>query len=255
MASFKCAHNIDKRTTKVVGKLPTPKIDFSAIRHRRLLVLDMDHTLLDVTSPLFDVDKPETFLRPGVKRFLTHVAKSFDIAFWSLSRQEAVNAKMQLLRIDKLGIRPVFAIGRQYSVRMKFESRATKQQHTYLAKPLEFVSERLPYDQEDILHIDDNGLCTLLSGNNVVLVRPWFHSHATLTGVHYGHGCSIGDSDSDLQYLAGYLDSMGVDESLIRDHKEWMAKCPVKSVVRLMYMKRPKPVERRVRVEVPSPCG
>ncbi len=226
MTVFKRGKRIPKDTLKVLSRLPKPSIDKDAIRHKKLLVLDIDQTLLDVTSPRLDVNDPETFLRPGVLQFLQNMSTIYDIGFWSLSTQKFVDEKLQMLDLDRLGVHPVFAIGRMHTIQFKFASKTHA--YDFLAKPLQYISMLTSYNQKDILHIDDNGLCTLLSGNNVVLVRPWYIAEDSDMGMYFGFGHSVGRDDRDLEYLGQYLTKIrgSADYTKVL-HTNWMRDKPI----------------------------
>ncbi len=224
------------RARQIFDVMPRLQFDDTAVRRGRLLVLDLDHTLVDISSPRFDITDSTTYLRPNVRRFLRIVSVGYDIAFWSLSSAESVQRKLAMLPLTELGIRPVFALDRSYAICYAFTPDKTSPEaknppfdvRRCLAKPLGYLSVHLPYRQRDIIHIDDNGLCTQLSGDNVVLIRPWRFCQHQSGGLHFGYRVSSGVGDADLLHLADYLNGIKNSADLRANHSVWMKKYSIR---------------------------
>ncbi len=186
-------------------ELPLATVDNRGIRHGRLLILDLDQTLLDYSGLRVGDTPPPDALRPHCSAFLKSAARQFDIAMWSMSTEECVRAKLKHLNMERHGIYPVFALSRQYSIRCSFASKHGDYNGVYHAKPVDYVLRLCPmYTTENILFVDDNPLAMTLSMDHALLVRPWFraaHSRRPL----YGFEPSTGKGETDLLELAYYL--------------------------------------------------
>ncbi|KAG9392237.1 NLI interacting factor-like phosphatase [Carpediemonas membranifera] len=254
----------DKKTrlANVIGKLPPITVDRSAMKHPRLLIFDLDNTLLDISSGCISNQDEGGCIRPHARTLLYQAAKHFDIAFWTLSTSAGLRLKLRLLDLDALGVRPVFSLSRssclvyQSTMRKKgekppdnaeeptnnissenyqksdqtVESDSKPRKFNFLAKPVQLITQHLPYSLENIIQIDDNMLCCRLSGRGVVLVRPWFQSSRSraLGTPRLGYDASVGVEDCDLMYLSQYL--IRINEAEVfsqQSHRTWMEQYPI----------------------------
>ncbi len=194
----------------IIETIAPASIDKSAIIHGKLLVIDLDQTLVDFNG--WPIGKPATrdMFRPNMKVFLRQVAQRFDVGFWSASTAESVRHKMQCINCSKYGIRPVFVLTRQATVKCDYWSdrKKAKKRGCYRIKPIAHVLRLCPaYKRENVMFIDDNPLSVTMSLAQALFVRPWYRSKPVVAP-SFGFEPSYGRDETDLLELAYYLNGI-----------------------------------------------
>lgn len=160
-------------------------------RTRRLLILDLDETLIHATEQLlgraadFRLEHYHVYCRPYVNSFLQKMAEIYDLAVWSSATQDYVAGIVA--RIMPEGIEPKFTWGRGQCTR-RYDP---EWREDYYRKDLRKV-KRLGYDLDDTLIVDDTPQKVEQHYGNAVYVREYC-----------GH-----PEDDELVHLAIYLRSI-----------------------------------------------
>ncbi|KAF9430294.1 hypothetical protein BGZ76_000892 [Entomortierella beljakovae] len=174
---------------------------------KRLLVLDLDYTLIDckaLNNPLIDV------MRPGLHDFLAVCYEHYDIVIWSQTSWKALEAKVTtigLLDHPDYKISFVMDISTMFSVMSQRDGKPFKHQ----VKALDIIWSKFPqYSARNTIHIDD------LSRNFAMNPRSGLKIGAFKNGAISRH------TDRELYHLARYLVdiSRSVDFKE-HDHKAW----------------------------------
>ncbi|KAJ3356878.1 Ubiquitin-like domain-containing CTD phosphatase 1 [Allomyces javanicus] len=188
---------------------------------KKLLVLDLDHTLFDCksTSP-----NPHDLLRPGTHEFLTSVHAFFDLAIWSQSSRALLNHKLATLglldtthrayriafTLDATAMFPVTPRSRSPSLE-RAES-PTRQGRMHV-KALELIWARFPetWTRATTVHVDDLSRNFALNPRNGIRVDPWFWSADAVA------------KDEELPALAKYLTCVVAPAGDVTalDHRAW----------------------------------
>ncbi|KAG9391561.1 NLI interacting factor-like phosphatase [Carpediemonas membranifera] len=194
-----------KAFNKIIDELPMVPIDKGAIRFNKLLVLDLDQTILDFRGvDRTTTDQPSTVFRPHMIRLFSVIRKCYDVGIWSMSSPASLRHKLQCLELSRYGIRPVFALSRTIALQCSFRS-AKGVNGMYFAKPLRYITRLCPmYSEDNILYLDDNPLALTLSFGKALLIRPWYRE-CPRTDDQYGFNPSLGEADTELLHLAYYL--------------------------------------------------
>ena len=152
-------------------------------RTRRLLILDLDETLIHATEqPLgraadFRLEHYHVYCRPYVNSFLQKMAEIYDLAVWSSATQDYVAGIVA--RIMPEGIEPKFTWGRGQCTR-RYDP---EWREDYYRKDLRKV-KRLGYDLDDSAtesseHRRRDSVCG--AGTTGINRNPQLHEHGTRT--------------------------------------------------------------------------
>ena len=162
-----------------------------AVRHDKLLVLDLDETLIHGTElplgrePEAKVGPYFIYHRPGVAAFLAHVLARFEVGVWTASTLSYAHPVLDgLLERDALA----FAWGRERCT-------ARRDHDTFECENLKDIRKltKRGYDRDKILFVDDTPAKIARSYGNYVHIRPY-------------EGAA---DDRELEHLAVYLDELG----------------------------------------------
>ncbi|MDF2187982.1 HAD family hydrolase [Paraflavitalea sp. CAU 1676] len=154
----------------------------------KLLVLDLDETLIHATTTELDVpfafrvDQYFVYERPGVKEFLVNISRHFSIAVWSTASDAYVDKIVQ--QITPPGVEMVAVWGRS-----KCTSRRDLVYDTFsFEKRLDKLKSK-GYTLDKILIVDDSPSKSRSNYGNAIYINPF-----------------TGDAgDQDLRLLFDYL--------------------------------------------------
>jgi len=172
---------------------------------RKLLVLDLDETLLYATSErlstseAFEVGPYYVYVRPHLRPFVEFCAARFDIAVWTASSADYANTvAMQLFgSLDRLKF-----LWSRTRCTIRYD-RETHEQ--YWVKDLKKI-RRIGYALEQVIVVDDTPEKHERNYGNLIRVRPF-----------------EGELDDDeLLFLAGYLETLAdVDDVRVVEKRGW----------------------------------
>ncbi|KAJ3370825.1 Ubiquitin-like domain-containing CTD phosphatase 1 [Allomyces arbusculus] len=188
---------------------------------KKLLVLDLDHTLFDCKSTSLN---PHDLLRPGTHEFLTTVYACFDLAIWSQSSRTLLNHKLATLGLLDTGSRayriaftldatamfPVTPRSRSPSLeRAESPTRPSRMHVKALALIWARFSET--WTRATTVHVDDLSRNFVLNPRNGIRVDPWFWS------------ADAAVADAELPTLARYLVHAvaPAEDVTTLDHRAW----------------------------------
>ena len=177
----------------------------SVPKQRKLLVLDLDETLLYATNQrlstpeAFKVGPHYAYLRPHLRPFLEFCAARFDVAVWTASSADYANAVATQLfgSLDHLK----FLWSRtRCTIR---HDRDTHEQ--YWVKDLKKI-RRIGYALEQVIVVDDTAKKHERNYGNLVRVRPFEGQ----------------PHDDELLHLARYLETLiDVDDVRVVEKRGW----------------------------------
>jgi ubiquitin-like domain-containing CTD phosphatase 1 len=137
-------------------------------RHgHKLLVLDLDHTILDFSSKL-EVT-PHEMKRPYMDYFLTQVYQHYDIAIWSQTHWKWLEIKLiELGLLSHSNYRICFVLDKSSMFR-------SGPQNQYI-KPLHIIWSKFPnlWSKVNTLHIDDLDRNFALNPTNGILIEGFY---------------------------------------------------------------------------------
>ena len=168
-----------------------------------LLVLDLDHTLVD-----FDRRTTRTIAqRPYLKEFLATAFEYYDLVVWSQTSWRWLEVKL-----TELGLLPSTKIAFVLDKRSMFSiSSANLRGSTvhHRVKPLDLIWRRCSFwHQKNTLHIDDLERNFVLNPRNGLRCRPFHRDYA--------------DNDNELSLLSRYLVTVSRSSDFSElDHSNW----------------------------------
>lgn len=162
----------------------------SAAQENRLLILDVDETLIHGTER--ELERPADFRvgpyhiyqRPHLERFLKAVSEWYSLAIWSSASPDYVSRIAQTIRPEH--VRWEFVWGCERCVQ-RFDPERFE---TIFVKDLKKV-KRLGYDLRHVLFVDDTPAKMQRNYGNAIYVDPY-----------------EGEADEELSYLTEYLGSI-----------------------------------------------
>eukprot|EP00903_Cladosiphon_okamuranus_P016390 g15115.t1 len=160
---------------------------------KALLVLDLDHTLLDFTTR--ETTSPEQMKRPHMDAFLTAVYEYYDLAIWSQTSWRWLE-----LKLTELGFlsNPNYRICTVLDKTSMFGVTSTKkdgEQKRHHVKPLKIIWDKHPrWNASNTLHVDDLARNFALNPKNGVKVKAFRRKNGRLPA-----------DDDELMLLARYL--------------------------------------------------
>jgi Dullard-like phosphatase family protein len=158
---------------------------------RILLILDLDETLIYATekpldrTPDFVFERFSVYKRPHVEVFLSEVSKTFDLSLWTSAT--TIYTQEILKKLTPCDVQFKFVWTRERCTKRRD---LEKQEEEWL-KDLRKI-KRLGYELGRVLVVDDTAAKYSRSYGNLITVAPYFGS----------------DEDSELVYLAKYLESL-----------------------------------------------
>ncbi|KAG8937308.1 hypothetical protein FRC02_000078 [Tulasnella sp. 418] len=180
---------------------------------KKLLVLDLDYTILDTKPLTSGALPPAECARPGLHEFLEAVYPYYDIAIWSQTSWiwlETKLVELQMVGSDKnykisfvLDKTPMFTV---------FSTREGKR-FTHSVKALKIIWLHFPeFGPSNTIHIDDLGRNFALNPREGLKISAFKNCHTESSM-----------QDRELEKLSRYLVHLGanVDDFKSVDHKNW----------------------------------
>lgn len=179
---------------------------------KRLLVLDLDYTILDTKPLTSGALPPSECARPGLHEFLEAVYPYYDICVWSqtswiwletkLSELGMVGADKEYKIAFVLDKKPMFTVF----------SKRDGQDFTHQVKALKIIWTLFPqYSEHNTIHIDDLGRNFALNPNEGLKIAPFRDAHTLRAS-----------QDRELESLAIYLTHIATFPSFTAfRHSEW----------------------------------
>jgi len=175
-----------------------------APRYDKLLVLDLDETLIHATyaplgrTPEQRVGPYAVYHRPGVAEFIDRALAGFEVGIWTASTLSyALPVLAALVPRDRLA----FVWGRERCT-MRYDPETHEYEHLKDLKKL----RRRGYDRTKVLFVDDTPAKIARSYGNYVCVEPYLGA----------------PEDGELAALATYLDHLGrVDDVRRIEKRGW----------------------------------
>ncbi|KAG7092885.1 hypothetical protein E1B28_009195 [Marasmius oreades] len=209
------AYKNDQRNIRKV-KEATDKLNLNIIHPlregKRLLVLDLDYTILD-TKPLTSGSLPPAeCARPGLHEFLEAVYPHYDICIWSQTSWVWLETK--LVELEMIGSNRNYHISfvlDKTSMFTVFSDRDGKPLQHHV-KPLQIIWNHLPqFDASNTIHIDDLSRNFALNPQSGLKIQAFKNAHTPQ---------SLADRELSklsryLVYIAGITDFKGLS------HKAW----------------------------------
>jgi ubiquitin-like domain-containing CTD phosphatase 1 len=183
-----------------------------------LLVLDLDHTLLDFSSKALTANDSDrnriiaAIKRPYMDAFMTEVYKHYDICVWSQTSWRWLECKLtELNMVHNPNYKIAFVLDKTSMFKVTSTTR-TGEAKDHSVKPLQIVWSKYPqYSSQNTIHIDD------LTRN--FALNP--HNGVTCTGYYRKKREAL--RDVELVALAAYLTRLAsevVDFATV-DHRGW----------------------------------
>jgi len=177
---------------------------------KKLLVLDLDYTLLDMKA-LDKITSTQEMMRPHLDEFLAAAYKKYDIAFWSQTHWKWIEMKLNEMGcFNNPNYQVLFALDRTTMFPITSRDKDGKD-HTHEVKALEIIWTKLPqYSAKNTVHIDD------LRRNFAMNPQSGLKIHAFKDAVESRK------TDKELLYLTKYLEMIGDLEDFSKlDHSAW----------------------------------
>ncbi|KAJ2557943.1 hypothetical protein EV175_001047 [Coemansia sp. RSA 1933] len=200
-----------KRLRDIARVMDVPIIN-SPRAGRKLVVLDLDYTILDCTSTTGNAVE---MARPGLHEFLTAVYPHYDIIVWSQTKWFYVESKMTILGMlthPRYKLVAALDISLMLVVDMRYRGEKVRRQ----IKPLELIWKRFPeyYGPHNTIHIDDLERNFALNWQNGLKIKPFRQEG-------WRRGSNV-DIDTELYKLADYLVKISRLSTLEElDHTRW----------------------------------
>ena len=161
-----------------------------------LLVLDLDHALLDYSA--HEDVPPETFKRPGMDAFLSSVYREYDLVVWSQTSWRWLETKLtELGMLSNPEYKICFVLDKTSMFRItssKPSKTGTKwEEFRHYVKPLELIWAKCApaWTAENTLHVDDLSRNFALNPKSGVKCRAYYRKDRA--------------TDQELGLLAAYL--------------------------------------------------
>ncbi|PRP76063.1 hypothetical protein PROFUN_01779 [Planoprotostelium fungivorum] len=176
---------------------------------KKLLVLDLDYTLLDMKA-LDKATSTRDIMRPHLEEFLIAAFKKYDIAFWSQTHWKWIEMKLSEMGcFNNPHYHVLFALDRKSMFPITTHAKEGKD-HTHEVKALEIIWNKLPqYSAKNTIHVDD-------------LRRNFAMNPQSGLKVHAFKDALQNREDKELFHLSQYLDFIGDHEDFTTlDHSQW----------------------------------
>ncbi|KAJ1832967.1 hypothetical protein LPJ63_003117 [Coemansia sp. RSA 2711] len=175
---------------------------------RKLLVLDLDYTLIDCKQKSGDI---VDMARPGLHEFLAGVYPYYDLIIWSQTRWQVLELKITLMGMLT---HPGYRITSALDVSTMFSVRSQKsgREYSHHVKALEVIWARFPeqYTRANTVHVDDLERNFALNEQNGLRIRP------------YKRAAERARRDTELKRLTRYLVLIaGLPSFEHLDHSNW----------------------------------
>ncbi|WVQ96670.1 HAD hydrolase, family IIID [Kwoniella sp. CBS 9459] len=206
-----------RKVKEIIDRIPITVMN-EPREGKKLLVLDLDYTIVD-TKPLISGALPsEECARPGLHEFLEQVYPHYDIVIWSQTHWRWLETKLV-----ELGM-----IGGTRNYKVAFVSDRTTmfpvftqrdgQPYKHEVKPLAYFWARFPHwSPKNTIHIDDLSRNFALNPGEGLRIRAFNKA-----------GQPEGLADRELQRLGRYLVNIAnnVEDFTSLDHSNWKRTTP-----------------------------
>jgi ubiquitin-like domain-containing CTD phosphatase 1 len=144
---------------------------------KKLLVLDLDHTLFDFSSRhgvLFSLTETT---RPGLEEFLTTCYQFYDIVIWSQTSWDWLEVKLtELGMLTHPKYRIAFVLDKTAMFKVKTFQKDGRVVEHYV-KPLPLIWAKLPiFSAKNTIHIDDLKSNFAMNPQNGLRITPYHYS-------------------------------------------------------------------------------
>jgi len=176
---------------------------------KKLLVLDLDHTLLDFGFRKYS-DSIEDLKRPHLDAFLSSVHKKYDLVAWSQTRWHYVELKLtELGLITHPDYYFAFALDRSSMFKVTREHKGKEKTHE--VKALELIWSKFPHwNQTNTIHVDDLARNFAMNPRNGLQCTNFKRKRRNAS------------KDSELVQLAAYLELISDHPDFTKvDHSKW----------------------------------
>ncbi|TFK76360.1 HAD subfamily IIID h [Pluteus cervinus] len=209
------AYKNDKRNIRKIKEM-TEKLKVNLIhplrQGKKLLVLDIDYTILD-TKPLTSGSLPPAeCARPGLHQFLEAVYPYYDICIWSQTSWiwlETKLVELEMVGSDK-GYQIAFVLDKT-SMFTVFTERDNKP-WTHSVKPLQIIWNHFPqFDASNTIHVDDLSRNFALNPGEGLKIHAFKNAHT-----------EAAMADKELEKIARYMVHIAsVGDFKTLSHKDW----------------------------------
>jgi len=180
---------------------------------KRLLVLDIDYTILDTKPLTSGALPPAECARPGLHEFLELIYPYYDICIWSQTSWVWLETK--LVELEMVGSDKNYKISfvlDKTSMFTVFSQRAGKE-YTHSVKPLQIIWNHLPqFGSKNTIHVDDLGRNFALNPGEGLKIHAFKGAHTEQAR-----------EDRELDRVGKYLVHIARDteDFTTIDHKDW----------------------------------
>jgi ubiquitin-like domain-containing CTD phosphatase 1 len=176
---------------------------------KRLLVLDLDHTLLDFSTR--HTSNKEELKRPYMDAFLTSAYRHYDLACWSQTKLHWIEIKLTELGIvTNPNYHLCFALDRSSMFAVTSEHKGELRKHE--VKALEIIWRKFPaWSAKNTVHVDDLSRNFALNPQSGLQCSPFKRKRSKAA------------ADTELLEMAAYLESIAeaCDDFSTLDHAKW----------------------------------
>jgi len=203
----------DAENRKKMQKIITEK-EITIIRPprplKKLLVLDLDYTLLDMKSGENIAEKQ----RPYLQTFMTAVYTKYDIAIWSQTHWRWIELKLtEMGLLLNVNFCISFVLDKTFMFPITSKDKEGKER-THEVKALEIIWTKMPhYNARNTIHVDDLGRNFAMNPENGLKIKPFKYAEV------------MKQTDQELLYLKEYLLQIADSNDLSAlNHRKWKKK-------------------------------
>ncbi|KZT26639.1 HAD IIID h [Neolentinus lepideus HHB14362 ss-1] len=204
----------NKRKIREIGSKLQVNIMYPLRPGKRLLVLDIDYTILDTKPLTSGALPPQECVRPRLHEFLEAVYPYYDICIWSQTSWIWLETK--LVEIGMVGTERNYKISFVLDKTTMFSvfSNRNGQPYRHHVKPLQIIWNKFPqYNEKNTIHVDDLGRNFALNPRQGLKISAFKDCHLPQAM-----------ADRELDRLARYMVYIASlpDFSTVQ-HKDWKA--------------------------------
>mmetsp|Transcript_7471 Transcript_7471/g.11138 ORF Transcript_7471/g.11138 Transcript_7471/m.11138 type:complete len:301 (+) Transcript_7471:3-905(+) len=203
----------------------TNNANSNTTKYKPLLVLDLDHTLLDFSSKALrdngasamDIGQSDDAVanqlkRPYMDEFLTWTYKYYDLVVWSQTSWRWLEVKLtELGMLTHPGYKFCFVLDKTSMFQIVSTNRSGKQ-FTHHVKPLQIIWSKFPqyWNRHNTVHLDDLSRNFALNlGNGLKCTAYYREKRKKRSG-----GSGNGANDKELLGLGRFLELMATKEEV-----------------------------------------
>ncbi|KAI9446705.1 HAD subfamily IIID h [Lactarius indigo] len=209
------SHKNDQRNIRKIREA-TEKLKINLIHPlregKRLLVLDIDYTILDTKPLTSGALPPAECARPRLHEFLTAIYPFYDICIWSQTSWIWIETK--LIELGMLGGSQSYQISFVLDKTPMFTvfSQRDGKSYSHHVKPLRIIWNHFPqFSGKNTIHVDDLGRNFALNPKQGLKISAFKDAHT-----------SRAMADRELDDLARYLLHVAtIDDMQTLNHKDW----------------------------------